>query len=64
MALVPDEPEEVAIQKSRSDFLAEKVVMRIPDEELATIEPQTSEKIMFSVNDYSDAANMNPMQVE
>ena len=64
MALVPDEPEEVAIQKSRSDFLAEKVVMRIPDEELATIESQLSEKIQFSVNEYADAANMNPLQVE
>jgi hypothetical protein len=34
MAVVPDIPHEVDIQIQRSEFLAEKVVMRIPDDSL------------------------------
>jgi len=42
MAIVPDEPAEVAIQNARREFLVNKVVMQIADEQLGGGEAETS----------------------
>ena len=50
MAIVPDDPEEVVIQMRRSDFLTSKIVLRLPDDDLADMQG-VQEEAEFLIND-------------